>query len=259
MSIELNEETSSALTEYLLRLADDRLVLGHRLSEWCGHGPIIEEDLALTNTALDLVGQAQNFYTLAGEIEGNGRRADDLAYHRDDIDYRNCQLVELPRGDYGFTIARLFLFSAFSYLLLEELQNAKHDEFAGLAARALKESTYHLRHAGQWMLRFGDGTDESHSRAQQALHDLWMYTGELFEMDETDTTLIEEGLAVDLKNLREKWLDIVGNIIRQATLEKPSDDIYMQSGGRRGIHTEHLGHLLTEMQFLARSHPGAEW
>jgi ring-1,2-phenylacetyl-CoA epoxidase subunit PaaC len=259
MSSELNDKTRATLVEYLLRLADDRLVLGHRLSEWCGHGPILEEDLALANAALDLIGQAQNFYSLAGEIEGKGRSADDFAYFRDEIDYRNCQFVELPRGDYAFTIARLFLFSAFSYLLFEELQKVEHEELAGLAARALKENAYHLRHAGQWMLRFGDGTDESHSRARKALDDLWMYTGELFEMDETDQILLENHLATNLAALRERWLTLIGDIIRQATLEKPSDDIYMQSGGRRGVHTEHLGHLLAEMQILARSHPGAEW
>jgi ring-1,2-phenylacetyl-CoA epoxidase subunit PaaC len=249
----------AALAEYLLRLGDDRLVLGHRLSEWCGHGPILEEDLALTNTALDLVGQAQLLLNLAGELEGRGRDADALAYRRDDTDFRNLLMLELPRGDYAFTIARNFLFSAWSYHLLQKLSTAPHVELAGLAARCLKETVYHLRHAGQWLLRFGDGTDESHERAQRALDDLWPYTAELFEMDATDRLLIAEGLAADLETIRAPWREMVADIVAKATLRLPGDDLWQQSGGRRGFHTEHLGHMLAEMQHLARSHPGAQW
>lgn len=249
----------AALAEYLVRLGDDRLVLGHRLSEWCGHGPILEEDLALTNTALDLIGQAQLLLTLAGDLEGKGRSADDFAYRRDDIDFRNLLMLELPRGDYAFTIARNFLFSAFSYHLLQKLQHAPHVELAGLATRCLKETTYHLRHAGQWMLRFGDGTPESHDRAQRALDELWPYTAELFGMDDVDRTLIAADLAVDLESLRAPWRQMVADIVTRATLRMPEDGVWQQRGGRRGFHSEHLGHLLAEMQHLARSHPGAEW
>lgn len=259
MSATMNEETTKALHEYVLRLGDDRLTLGHRLSEWCGHGPILEEDLAITNVALDLVGQASNFLKLAAELGGEELTADQLAYFRDDTDFHNIQLTELPRGDYAFTVARLFLFSAFSYHLFSELQNCAHEDLAGLAAKALKETKYHLRHSGQWMLRMGDGTEESHRRSQTAINELWMYTGEMFEVDSIDEHLIKNGLVPDVKPIREEWHRTVSGIIEQATLKKPDDDIWMASGGRRGFHTEHLGHMLTEMQILARSHPGAKW
>ena len=245
-----------ALFQYLLRLGDDRLVLGHRLSEWCGHGPVLEEDIALANVALDLIGQATHFLKLAGQVEAKGRDEDALAYFRDAIDYRNVNLVELPNGDFGRTIVRQFLFDAWSVLLLEKLQAAAHAELAGIAAKAYKEARYHVRHSGEWVLRLGDGTEESHRRAQTALDELWPYTGELSAADDVDRALA--GVAPDPAALEPAWRRLVTDVVHRATLTLPADG-YMHSGGRRGRHTEHLGHLLDEMQILARSHPGAKW
>jgi ring-1,2-phenylacetyl-CoA epoxidase subunit PaaC len=245
------------LFEYLLRVGDNCLVLGHRLSEWCGHGPVLEEDIALANIALDLIGQAMHFLRLAGQVEGKGRDEDALAYFRDAIDYRNVKLVELPNGDYGRTIVRQFLFDAWSVLLLERLQRAAHPELAGIAAKGYKEARYHLRHSGEWVLRLGDGTEESHRRTQTAVDELWPYTGELFAADEVDR-LLAEAIAPDPAALAPAWREVVSDVVRRATLTLPADG-YMHSGGRQGRHTEHLGHLLDEMQILARSHPGAKW
>ena len=247
----------TALVDYLLRLGDDRLVLGHRLSEWCGHGPILEEDIALTNVALDLVGQAANFLRLAGQLEGRGRDEDALAYFRDALEFRNVKLVELPNGDYARTIVRQFLFDAWSVLLLERLQQVRQAELAGIAAKAYKEARYHVRHSGEWVLRFGDGTAESHQRAQAALDELWSYTGELFATDAVDRELAGIGVP-DPAELAPRWGEVVSDVVRRATLTLPADG-YQQSGGRQGRHTEYLGHLLAEMQILARSHPGVSW
>jgi ring-1,2-phenylacetyl-CoA epoxidase subunit PaaC len=247
----VGDSHEEALFEYLLRLGDDRLVLGHRLSEWCGHGPILEEDIALANVALDLIGQATHFFGLAGRIEGKGRDEDALAYFRDAIDYHNIQLVELPNGDFGRTIVRQFLFDAWSVLLLDGLQRAAHSELAGIAAKAHKEARYHVRHSGEWVLRLGDGTEESHRRAQTALDELWPYTGELYAADEIDRLFADAALEP-------AWREVVSDVVGRATLRLPADG-YMHSGGRHGRHTEHLGHLLDEMQILARSHPGAKW
>ena len=243
--------------QYLLRLGDDRLVLGHRLSEWCGHGPVLEEDIALANVALDLIGQATHFLKLAGQVEGKGRDEDALAYLRDAIAYRNVKLVELPNGDFGRTIVRQFLFDAWSVLLLEKLQGTAHAELAGIAGKAYKEARYHVRHSGEWVLRLGDGTEESHRRAQTALDELWPYTGELVAADEVDRALAGT-VAPDPAALEPAWRDLVSDVVRRATLTLPADG-YMHSGGRQGRHTEYLGHLLDEMQILARSHPGAKW
>ena len=247
------------LFEYLLRLGDDALILGHRLSEWCGHGPYLEEDIALANLALDCLGHAEALLTLAGEVEGKGRTADDLAFLRDAYDFRNVQLVELPRGDFAFTITRQFLFATYACLLYEALQQSAFEPLAGIAAKALKEMRYHLRHSSEWMRCLGDGTEESHRRAQTALDELWMYTGELFEVDDTLRTLIEARIAPDMTALQPKWREQVEAVIREATLTVPEDPPYMATGGRRGHHTEHLGHLLAEMQFLQRAYPGAQW
>lgn len=246
------------LFEYLLRHGDDRLVLGHRLSEWCGHGPILEEDIAMANIALDLLGQATMFLKLAGRVEGEGRDEDALAYWRDERGFWNVQMLELPRGDFGFTIVRQFLFSAFAYHHLEALGRSSHGELAGIAAKAHKESRYHLRHAGEWLLRLGDGTEESHRRAQAALDELWPWTGELFHQDEVERALVAEGAAPDPEPLRAPWERMVRDQLAKATLEVPGGPMRM-TGGRTGRHTEHLGHLLAEMQIVARSHHGATW
>lgn len=244
--------------QYLLRLADDRLILGHRNSEWCGHGPILEEDIALANIALDLIGEATLLYKLAAEAEGKGRTDDALAYFRDAIDFRNVLLVELPKGDFAFTIVRQCLFSVFASLQMEALQTSNNAELAGVAAKALKESRYHVRHAARWVVTLGDGTDESHARAQRAVDDLWRYTGELFLSNDVDQAAARDGFGVDPSTLEHAWRAQVDDVLKRATLTTP-DVAYMQRGGRQGRHTEHLGHLLSEMQILARSHPGASW
>jgi ring-1,2-phenylacetyl-CoA epoxidase subunit PaaC len=237
------------LHTYCLRLADDRLVLGHRLSEWCGHAPILEEDIALANIALDLIGQANLFYGLVGD-------PDQLAYLRDGIDYQNALIVELPKGDFAFTIIRQFLFSAAALYQMDALSRSTNADLGGIAAKATKETRYHVRHAGDWVLKLGDGTEESHRRAQDALNALWRYTGELFLMDAVDEALIAERVVPRLDLAQ--WRETVTDVIHRATLTVP-DDGYMQRGGRQGRHTEALGHLLSEMQILQRSHPGAKW
>ena len=244
--------------EYLLRLGDDRLVLGHRLSEWCGHAPILEEDIALANIALDLVGQANLLLTAAAAAEGKGRDADALAFLRDGIDYRNVQMVELPRGDFAFTVARQFLFAEYSLLQSEALQRSKHDDLSGIAAKMHKEARYHVRHAGDWVLKLGDGTEESHRRVQDAVNELWRYTGELFMTDEVEQRLVASGVACDSAALEPAWRAQVDDVFKRAGLSVP-ETRWMQRGGRAGRHTEHLGHMLAEMQTLQRQHPGAAW
>jgi ring-1,2-phenylacetyl-CoA epoxidase subunit PaaC len=249
---------TTSLFQYLLRLGDDRLVLGHRLSEWCGHGPILEEDIALANIALDLVGEATLLLKLAGEVEGKGRNEDALAYFRDSSDYRNALLVELPKGDFAVTIVRQLFFSVFSLLQMEALQRSSHAELAGIAAKATKEARYHVRHSAQWVVTLGDGTEESHTRTQHAVDELWRYTGELFMADAVDRDVAAEGVGVDPSGFAEPWRAKIDEVFRRATLTVPATG-YMQRGGRDGRHTEHLGHMLAEMQIVARSHPGAQW
>ena len=250
--------SDSSLFSYLLRLGDDRLVLGHRLSEWCGHGPILEEDIALANVSLDLIGEATLLLKLAGQIEGKGRSEDALAYFREAIDYRNVLLVELPIGDFAFTSVRQLLFSVFSLLQMDALQRSTNADLAGIAAKAVKEARYHVRHSAQWLVTLGDGTDESHTRAQHAVDDLWRYTGELFLSDAVDHDAAASGFGVDPSTFAESWRAQVEDVLHRATLTIPSVT-YMQRGGRDGRHTEHLGHMLAEMQIVARSHPGATW
>ena len=251
----------NALFEYLLRLGDDRLVLGHRVSEWCGHGPILEEDIATSNVALDLLGQATMFLRLAGEVEGKGRDEDALAYFREVVEFRNCHLVELPKGDFAFTTARQFLFDVHAVVLLDALSRSTHAELAAIAAKALKEAKYHVRHSAEWMVKLGDGTDESHRRLQTAVDDLWRFTAEMFATDAVDRAMFELGIAPDLAELRVQWEALVRDVAERATLTLPHDTPRAAHvrGGRTGAHTEHLGHILAEMQIIARSHPGATW
>lgn len=246
------------LFEYLLRLGDDRLVLGHRLSEWCGHGPILEEDIAMSNIALDLIGHASALLALAGQVEGKGRNEDALAYFREGVEFRNALMMELPRGDFGFTMVRQFLFDAYSVLLWDALSRAGHEGLAAIAAKCLKEDKYHLRHSSEWVVRLGDGTAESHARAQQALDELWRYTCELFDHDGVDAAVAALGIVVNHDGLASRWRTMVADTVQRATLTLPSDPS-MRRGGRRGRHTEHLGHMLATMQIVARSHPGASW
>jgi len=246
------------LIEYLLRLGDDRLILGHRLSEWCGHGPILEEDIATSNLALDLLGHASMLLRLAGQVEAEGRDEDALAYWRDEPEFRNLQLCELPNGDFGFTVLRQFLFDAWSFQQLEALTRSSHAELAGIAAKALKETRYHVRHSSEWVLRLGDGTEESHRRMQAALDELWPWTGEFSYQDKVDRALRADGVVPDLEPLRGPWEVLTRDVLTRATLTIPPVPMRM-TGGRFGRHTEHLGHLLAEMQIVARSHPGAKW
>jgi ring-1,2-phenylacetyl-CoA epoxidase subunit PaaC len=246
------------LVEYFLRLGDDRLILGHRMSEWTGHGPILEEDIATANIALDLIGQAAQLLKLAGETEGKGRDENALAYFRDGTQFRNCLLVELPKGDFGDTMVRQFLFDAQSVLVLDELTKCGHEQLAAIAAKALKEDKYHLRHSSEWVVRLGDGTDESHARVQASLDRLWKYTGELFLTDEVDVAVQAAGISIDMAGIKSRWDALVNDVLARATLTRPADGP-MQRGGRRGRHTEHIGHLLATMQSVARAHPGATW
>lgn len=248
-----------AFLTYLLRLADDRLILGQRNAEWCGHGPQLEEDLALANISLDLIGHATALYEYAAEIEGEGHDEDHFAFFRDDRDFTNLQLCELPKGDFGFTIARQFIFSAFSYFQYEALKEANDEQFSGMINKHLKEIKYHLRHSREWVLRLGMGTEESHERIQASFDELWMYIGELFYMDEVDEKMIEEEIGVDFTTFKDKWKTLVNETLTEATLNIPDWDQFMMTGSRKGIHTEHLGHMLAQMQFLRRSHPDAEW
>ena len=249
---------ANPLFEFVLRLGDDRLVLGHRLSEWTGHGPILEEDIATANIALDLIGHAASLLRLAGTVEGKSRDEDALAYLRDGVQYRNCLLVEQPKGDFGDTMVRQFLFDAHSVLVWDALAKCGHAELAAIAAKSLKESKYHVRHSSEWVVRLGDGTAESHDRAQASLERLWRFTGELFDQDDVDARVKADGMAVDMAGIRSRWDAMVNDVLARATLTRPADGP-MQRGGRRGRHTEHLGHLLATMQSVARAHPGASW
>lgn len=259
MADNFDQQTRGDVFDYLLRLGDDRLILGHRLSEWCGHGPILEEDIAISNIALDCVGQAISFLKLAGEVEGKGRDEDRLAYFREAIDFRNLLLLEQPNGDYAYTIMRQFLFDVFSYHHYEALQESRFAALAAIAAKSLKEVRYHLRHSSQWVLRMGDGTDESHRRIQDALDDMWMFVFEMFENDALLQRLVAKGIAADVTAIQPRWARLVADVLTEATLKQPAEPGYQSSGGRRGRHSEHLGYILSEMQILPRSYPGAEW
>ncbi len=244
---------------WLLRCGDNALVLSQRLSEWCGKGPALEEDMAATNVALDLLGQATLWLAYAGEIEGKERDEDQLAFLRDAHDFRNALLVEQPNGDYGDTLMRQFYFDTWHYFFLKALQQSVDARIAGIAEKSLKEVSYHLRRSGDLIVRLGDGSAESRRRMQQSADQLWMYTGELFTADALDSAMAQQGIAPDLAPLREDWLAHVREIFAEATLTVPDPAAWMQSGGKTGRHTEHLGFLLAEMQFLQRAYPGAQW
>lgn len=246
------------LFKYTLRLADNSLILAQRLCEWTGHGPFLEEDLALTNIALDTFGTATSLLEYAAKIEDKGRDADNLTYFRNEREFTNTLLVEQSNGDYAKTITRQVFIDAHHVLLYAELAKSRDETLAGIAQKAMKEVAYHYRHSSSWLIRFGDGTEESRARAQDAVNELWRFTGELFEMDETDEALLKEGIAVDLKELQPKWEKQINELLIKATLKKP-ETTFMQSGGKKGIHTEHLGYILSEMQTLPRMLPNAKW
>ena len=251
-------EWHPALFDYLLRLGDDSLILGQRLTEWCGHAPQLEIDLSLANVGLDLIGQATLFLHLAGEVEGAARDGDKLAFHRDVLDFRNCLLVEQPNGDFAQTIARQFLFSTMQLGLFRDLTRSTEPRIAEIAAKAVKEVQYHAELCADWVIRLGDGTEESHQRMIDGLDWFWRFVDEMFESDETEQALIAKGIAVDRASLRQGFDAAVNKVLRDATLPFPQFPRAIK-GGRTGHHSEHLGHLLATMQHLPRSYPDAVW
>ncbi|MGP0061047.1 MAG: 1,2-phenylacetyl-CoA epoxidase subunit PaaC [Beijerinckiaceae bacterium] len=254
-SIKVNE---TPLVIYALRRADDALILGHRLSEWCGHAPILEEEMALANIGLDLIGQARSLYTYAAEVEACCHDEDKLAYLRDEAQYQNLLLVEQPNGDFAKTMMRQLFYSAFADPYWRAMMESRDATLAAIAAKSEKESAYHLRHASEWIVRLGAGTAESRRRTQAALEELWPFTDEIFETDGSERGLIEAQIAVDPENLRETWTATISAVLAQADLALPAAT-WMQKGGRNGRHSEHLGYVLTELQFLQRTYPGAVW
>ena len=258
----------SALIDHTLHLADTTLILSQRNAEWCGHGPILEQDIAITNISLDLLGQSRNFYQYAAVLKNDLRKSaaktppseglgevteDSLAYLRKEREFKNLLLVEQPNGDWAQTILRQYLFSQYQYLLFNELQHNKDEQLAAIAAKSLKEITYHVRWSSEWVIRLGDGTEESHDRMMKAIDELWRYTGEMFVPAE-----YEKEMGLDMASLKESWLKKVRTIFEEATLAVP-EKVFMQSGGKEGKHTEHLGYILTELQFMQRTYPGSEW
>jgi ring-1,2-phenylacetyl-CoA epoxidase subunit PaaC len=258
MAVASIQVSETPLVLYALRRADDALILGHRLSEWCGHAPMMEEDMALANMGLDLLGQARELYSYAAKVEGRGNDEDKFAYLRDVRQYRNLLLLEQPNGDFARTMARQFFYAVFADFYWRAMMNSRDATLAAIAAKSEKESAYHVRHSSEWMVRLGDGTAESHLRAQTAIDDLWAYTGEMFEADDSERGLIDAGIAIDPAALRPRWLETISNVLNEATLTLPKGD-WMQQGGRSGRHSEHLGHLLSELQSMQRTFPGAAW
>jgi len=254
-SIEISE---TPLVLYTLRRADDALILGHRLSEWCGHAPMLEEDMALSNMALDLIGQARELYSYAARVEGRGNDEDKLAYLRDVRQYRNLLLVEQPNGDFANTMVRQLFYSVFADLYWKAMVASTDATLAAIAAKSEKESAYHVRHCSEWIIRLGDGTADSHARAQAGIDQLWAFTGEMFSVDEAERGLIDDGTATDPDSLRPRWLATLSRVVQEATLKLPQND-WMQQGGRFGRHSEHLGHLLSELQSMQRTFPGVTW
>lgn len=270
-----------SLLHYTIRLADDALIVGHRLSEWCGHGPILEQDIAMTNTALDHLGRARSLYQYAAQLfnelpaeeknqaftsvaiqnlvtRGENIDEDDLAYLRDGWDFRNALLLEQPNMDWAYTIARSFYYDTFNFFFFTALVQSKDQSLSAIAEKSLKEVTYHLRWSSEWVVRLGDGTDESHAKMQKAVDELWMYTGELFQMSEADAAAHTQGIGPDLAPIKAQWAERVRSVFEEATLTLPAGT-WMQQGGKDGLHTEHLGYLLAELQFMQRAYPGMEW
>ena len=244
---------------YVLRLADNALILSQRLSQWCGKGPALEEDMALTNVALDLIGQARLWYAYASELEGAQRSEDELAFLRDAHQFRNFLLLEQPNGSYADTMMRQFLFDTWHYHYLQALCHSSDERLAAIAAKSLKEVTYHLRRSGDLVVRLGDGTAVSHQMMQDALDELWRFTGEMMMADQLDLDLHAAGVAPNLAEIKSAWDAHVAVVMQTATLQLPAADSWMQKGGKQGVHTEHMGYVLAEMQFLQRAYPGAQW
>ncbi|MGN6568145.1 MAG: 1,2-phenylacetyl-CoA epoxidase subunit PaaC [Flavipsychrobacter sp.] len=273
--------TDNSLLAYTLGLADNALIIGHRLSEWCGHGPILEQDIALTNTSLDHLGQARSLYQYAAEqvnalpadaeqklfssealqvniAAGNAIDEDDLAYLRDAWDFKNVLLAEQPNKDWAYTVARAFYFDVFQYFLFRELMNSSDVTLAAIAEKSVKETEYHKRWSSEWVIRLGDGTEESHVRMQTAINDLWPYTGELFKMNKAEAAMLATGAGADLGSVKLLWHKEIAAVLEQATMDMPAQS-WMHEGGKEGIHSEHLGYILAELQFMQRAYPNHEW
>ena len=255
--IELSKK--DALVQYAAQIGDNGLIIGHRMSEWCFRAPALEMEIALMNCALDLIGQARELYTYAAVTQGEGKTEDDFAYLRDEKDFRNLLLTEVPNGDWGDTIVRLFLMSAYNKLFFTALAKSKDTQLAAIGAKSVKEVTYHLRFSSEWLIRLGDGTAESHDRVQKSIDTLWAFTGELFTMTDAETLLLEDGIAVDVTALKANWDQIVSDVLTQATLTIPAD-LWPQLGSKaEGRHTEYFGFIITDMQYMQRRYPGCEW
>lgn len=247
-----------ALYQYILGISDNNLILGQRLGELCGHGPNLETDIALTNIALDLFGQTRSYFQYAAQVSDDHNTEDDVAFLRKEREYRNVLLVEQPNTHFGYVIGRQFLFDVFHLLFIEKLQQSKDITLSAIAAKAIKEVSYHKRFSSDWLKRLGDGTNESHEKMQQAIDDLWRYTNEFFELSKTDQELVSQGIAVNTEELRESYYNMVTEILNEATLKIP-EEAYFQKGGKEGIHTEHMGYILADMQYMQRTYPDMKW
>ena len=248
----------ASLYKYVLALGDDALILGQRLSQWAYKGPFLEEDIALSNISLDMFGRANLLLEYAATLKGNGTTSDELAFKRNEREFSNHIICEQPNGNFADTIVRQFFLDAFYKLFLQKLTKSKDEQLSAIAQKSIKETTYHLRHSSKWIIRLGDGTVESHAKVQSAIDNLWMFTNELFEMNEIDNEMLEQKMGVDCSKLKIEWDKIINEVLSEATLNRP-EDANMPTGGRQGIHTEHLGHLLSDMQYLQRAYPDATW
>jgi ring-1,2-phenylacetyl-CoA epoxidase subunit PaaC len=251
-------EKNKALLEYILRIADNALILGHRISDWCGHGPSLETDIGMTNIALDLIGHSRALLQYAAKVEGKGRTEDDFASFRDIREFKNLLLVEQANGNFANTIARQFLFDTYNYHFFDALQHSKDEELAAIAKKGLKEIAYHYRFSAEWVIRLGDGTDESYAKMQDALEHAWVYTEEMFDMDAIDERMIEAEIGVDLTHVKILWKERVDRVLKEGMLSEPKV-AWMQKGGKKGNHGEQMGFILTEMQWMQRAYPGLEW
>jgi len=248
----------ASLYKYVLALGDDALILGQRLSQWAYKGPFLEEDIALSNISLDMFGRANLLLEYAATLKGNGTTSDELAFKRNEREFSNHIICEQPNGNFADTIVRQFFLDTFYKLFLQKLTKSKDEQLSAIAQKSIKETTYHLRHSSKWIIRLGDGTVESHAKVQSAIDNLWMFTNELFEMNEIDNEMLEQKIGVDCSKLKIEWDKIINEVLSEATLNRP-EDANMPTGGRQGIHTEHLGHLLSDMQYLQRAYPDATW
>lgn len=255
----MNNSTQQALCDYVLHLADTNLILAQRICEWCGHGPILEQDIALSNIGLDLLGQTRSLYQYAAALDGTGKSEDDLAFLRGERAFKNLLLAEQANGDFGYTVMRQFLYESYQLLLLEALKEKAPAPLAAIANKSLIEAQYHYKWSAEWVIRLGDGTEESHTRIQQSLNDIWTFTGELFTPSSYESLLAEQGIINPIDRLKQAWLEKVSAVLEEATLSIPDQNIWMQEGGKSGIHSEQLGYMLAEMQYLQRQYPGQTW